>query len=56
MAPVQVGLLALPKDILHVLAVLNELTHNSNPESVVHCFIEEVPIELDDVWMVLSFV
>ena len=54
-SPEQVGLLALPEDIFQVLPLLNVLTNDAYTVRIVHGFIEEVAVELNDVLMILSF-
>ena len=53
--PKEVHLLPLPKDVFQVELVFNVLAYNTNSKSVVHGFIEEITVELNDVRMILSF-
>ena len=51
--PEQVHLLPFPKHVFQIEFVFNELADNADSESIVHCFIEEVTVELNDIWIVL---
>lgn len=53
--PEQIHLLAFAVNVLEVEAMLNILANNANSECVVHSFVEEVAVELNDVRVVLSF-
>ena len=52
--PEEVHLLPFPKHVFQIELVLDILADDADSESVVHCFIEEVTEELNDIWMVLS--
>ena len=51
--PEQVHLLPFPKYVFQIELVFNILAYNADSESVVHRFIEEVTVELNDIWMIL---
>ena len=42
-------------DVLEIKSVFYVFANDSDTECIVHGFIEEVSIKLDDVWMILSF-
>ena len=52
--PKQPHLLPFSKDVFQILFVFDVFAHNTDSESVIHGFIEEITVELNDVWMVLS--
>jgi hypothetical protein len=52
--PKEAHLLPLPEDILKVLLVFNVLADNSDPEGVIHGFIEKITVKLNDIWVILG--
>ena len=53
LAPEEVILLSLSEDVLEVLLVFYVLADDADAERVVHCLVEKVTVELDDILMVL---
>jgi hypothetical protein len=56
LSPVEPRLLAFAEDVLKILAMFDELADDSDAEGVVHGFVEEVTVVLDDVLVVLSLI
>lgn len=52
--PKHVHLFSFAEDVLEIKPVLDVLAHNANSERVIHGFIEEITVELDDVRVVLG--
>jgi hypothetical protein len=53
--PKNAHLLALAIDVLQVKPMLNILADNADSESVVHGFVEEISIKLNNIGVVLGF-
>ena len=53
--PVEIHLLPLTEDVLQILPMLDKLTHYPDPVRIVHRLVEEVPVKLDHIWMILRF-
>jgi hypothetical protein len=51
--PEEAPLLTLAEQVLEVGPAVHVLTDHSDPVSVVHGFIEVVPVELKDIWVTL---
>ena len=52
--PKESHLLSFAEDILQVGFMLDVFAHNADSESIVHCFVEKVTVELNHVGMILS--